>query len=68
MNVKHLILTLSLTLAAGAAAAALSRSAGDLRNMTPVAECGDQGVQVLVRTDPPNGQQETLITADPVPS
>lgn len=41
MNAKHLILTLSLTLAAGAAAA-LSRSAGDLRNMTSAVECGDQ--------------------------
>ncbi len=42
MNAKHLILTLSLTLAAGAAAAALIRGAAVPVKLTPVAECGDQ--------------------------
>ena len=42
MKAKHLILTLSLTLAAGAAAAALSRGAADPARQNPVTECDDQ--------------------------
>ena len=50
MNAKHLILTLSLTLAAGAAAAAFSRGAADRANPVPVAECdGEVSTAAIAR-------------------
>ena len=42
MNAKHLILTLSLTLAAGAAASALTGTSGDPALPVPAAGCDDQ--------------------------
>lgn len=45
MNARHLILTLSLTLAGGVAAAALSRGAADPARPASVPECGDQALQ-----------------------
>jgi len=59
MNAKHLILTLSLTLAGGVAAAALSRGSADPARPASLAECSGQASQgaiarvvVTARRDP----------------
>ena len=48
MTAKHLILTLSLTLAAGVAAAALSRGAMAPARPVPAGECGERAPEAAI--------------------